>query len=93
LNPHAVGSRINQLVILLILGPVLVRDRWKVLRGSLLTGMKCISVSYPKKIDNLLELDFRKIFSKARVPALNSDQDFNISTQSMEVIDLVVVHS
>ena len=29
--------------------------------------MKCISVSYPKQIDNLLELDFRKIFSKVRV--------------------------
>ena len=56
------------------------KDRWTVLRGSLLTGMKCISVAYPKKIDNLIELDFRKIFSKARVSALNSDPDFNIST-------------
>ena len=31
--------------------------------------MKCISVSYPKQIDNLLELNFRKIFSKVRVLA------------------------
>ena len=31
--------------------------------------MTCISFSYPKQIENLLELDFRKIFSKVRVLA------------------------